>query len=213
MRSKRYELRRLELIAELTEGRKVLDIGYAQFPNPFLDGHDVVGFDLAPSPGQVDHYVECVEGDVREIGEHLGGRSFDTVICAELIEHLEEPYDFLREVRPLVRPGGRLILSTPNPLGFPVVFCELFGLRRFFYTGEHTYYFLPRWMHRVVERCGFRVTRVQPVGLWLPAIVVPIRPAVLSYQMIYVCERVDTSVPTGTREDAACEGRQALEAR
>ncbi|MGH2669138.1 MAG: class I SAM-dependent methyltransferase [bacterium] len=40
--------------------------------------------------------------------------AFDAVVCIDGIEHLERPFDFVRECRRLVRPGGVLIVSTPN---------------------------------------------------------------------------------------------------
>lgn len=42
------------------------------------------------------------------------GRQFDAVVALELIEHLENPHNFLRQCRALLRPGGYLLLSTPN---------------------------------------------------------------------------------------------------
>lgn len=42
--------------------------------------------------------------------------TFDVITNIEVIEHLENPYHFLREVARILKPGGRLILSTPNPL-------------------------------------------------------------------------------------------------
>jgi len=40
--------------------------------------------------------------------------AFDAVVCIDGIEHLERPFDFVRECRRIVRPGGVLIVSTPN---------------------------------------------------------------------------------------------------
>jgi len=39
---------------------------------------------------------------------------FDAVACIDGIEHLERPFDFVRECRRILRPGGVLLLSTPN---------------------------------------------------------------------------------------------------
>jgi SAM-dependent methyltransferase len=41
-------------------------------------------------------------------------RQFDLVVSFETIEHLSDPAEFIREVRGVLRPGGRFICSTPN---------------------------------------------------------------------------------------------------
>ncbi|HXQ27964.1 MAG TPA: class I SAM-dependent methyltransferase [Gemmatimonadales bacterium] len=40
--------------------------------------------------------------------------AFDAVVCIDGIEHLERPFDFVHECRRVLRPGGVLIVSTPN---------------------------------------------------------------------------------------------------
>ena len=42
--------------------------------------------------------------------------SFDYVILAEVIEHLRNPYQVMQEINRILRPGGKIILSTPNIL-------------------------------------------------------------------------------------------------
>ena len=53
---------------------------------------------------------------------HLGTRGgvFDTVISLEVIEHLKEHGDFLGEICYALKPGGTLVLSTPNREGYPI---------------------------------------------------------------------------------------------
>jgi SAM-dependent methyltransferase len=185
-----YEERRLKMIADLCVGSTVLDVGYAQQPNPYLGKFHRVGLDLNPPAADAKvHYEEEIVGDVARLSELCKGRTFDTIICAELVEHLENPYALLRELAPLLAPNGRLIVSTPNPLAFPVVIAELLRLKRFFYTRDHLYYFLPRWVERLFVASGYRLVSTHPVGLWTPLVVLPIVPTALSYQVIYVGER------------------------
>ena len=40
--------------------------------------------------------------------------TFDAVVCIDGIEHIERPFDFIKECRRITRPGGMLIISTPN---------------------------------------------------------------------------------------------------
>lgn len=39
---------------------------------------------------------------------------FDAVVCIDGIEHIERPFDFIKECRRITRQGGMLIISTPN---------------------------------------------------------------------------------------------------
>ena len=54
--------------------------------------------------------------------------SFDFLSCLEGIEHLEDQFAFVRECWRVLRPGGRLLMSTPNILG-------LASRWRYFWTG------------------------------------------------------------------------------
>lgn len=54
--------------------------------------------------------------------------SFEILCCLEGIEHLEDQFAFIRECWRVLKPGGRLVLSTPNILG-------LASRWRYFWTG------------------------------------------------------------------------------
>jgi SAM-dependent methyltransferase len=59
----------------------------------------------------------------------LGGRVFDFVTAVEVIEHLESPITFLRNIRSLLKPDGIVLITTPNMDNAPSRF-------RFLLTGK-----------------------------------------------------------------------------
>jgi len=76
-----------------------------------------------------------VDFDQSFSADDVGGHLYDMVCCIEIIEHLENPSRFLRDCRRLVKPGGTVILSTPNVesaqarfqwllRGYPLIFGE-----------------------------------------------------------------------------------------
>ena len=117
-----YERKRLRIIASSMVGKKVLDIGYAQMPNSYLSDFYCTGYDIN-KPGSHSGYNEEIQGDVKDVSSKLSNHNFDSIIAGELIEHLENPYQFLRDLHPLLTDDGLLVLSTVNPLGFPVIIC------------------------------------------------------------------------------------------
>jgi len=111
-------LRRVQALG-LARGAKLLDA-------PCGDGE--VSVELAKLGFEVSA-VDMVDELLPEARAALGGRfriadmtrpllwpdaGFDLILCVEGIEHLEDAFAFLREMYRLLKPGGILILSTPN---------------------------------------------------------------------------------------------------
>lgn len=63
---------------------------------------------------------------------------FDAIVALELIEHLENPREFLRQCRLLLRPGGVLVLSTPN-IVCPASLALFLRCGEFLWFGETDY--------------------------------------------------------------------------
>lgn len=64
------------------------------------------------------------------------GEQFDIIISIELIEHLENPFHFIREAASHLKDGGVLILTSPNIL-------SLRSRMRFFIIGCYDYFRRP----------------------------------------------------------------------
>lgn len=64
-----------------------------------------VTFDIAPGPN-ID-----VVGDVHHLP--FDDRSFDTVVCTQVMEHVKEPWLMVEEIARILTPGGRCILTAP----------------------------------------------------------------------------------------------------
>jgi 2-polyprenyl-3-methyl-5-hydroxy-6-metoxy-1,4-benzoquinol methylase len=161
-------------------GRDVLEIGCgrgelavrlaAMTPRP----RRLVGADFAQSAVRLGAQraretsragVSWMVADAQAIG--LPAASFDTVISCETIEHLVDPVGALREFHRLLRPGGRLVLTTPNYMGVFGLYRAYLRLRGRRYTegGQPIcrLTLLPRtwWWLR---RAGFRVRAVDAAG-------------------------------------------------
>jgi 2-polyprenyl-3-methyl-5-hydroxy-6-metoxy-1,4-benzoquinol methylase len=71
------------------------------------------GADILPRPENLPNAIAWHRLDLNDAHSIPAG-SFDVVIAAEVIEHLENPRQVAREWFRILKPGGTLILSTPN---------------------------------------------------------------------------------------------------
>ncbi len=78
---------------------------------------------------------------------------FDAILCFETVEHFPRPERLVTELARVTKPGGTLILTTPNLLWEPVhALAAVTGLHH----SEGPHRFLPyRRLRRMVEDAGF----------------------------------------------------------
>ncbi|MFI6655956.1 methyltransferase domain-containing protein [Streptomyces sp. NPDC050523] len=99
----------------------VLDIGCgdgtaAATAAPLLHGHRIVGVDWsqdALSRARA-HLTYAIRGELTGGGLPFRSGCADAVLFSEVVEHLVDPDSALDEIRRVLRPGGHLMLSTPN---------------------------------------------------------------------------------------------------
>lgn len=100
--------------------------------------------------------------------------AFSTVLCCELIEHLfEDPMHMMSEINRVLKPGGHLVLTTPNIASLRAVAGLLQGYQPGFFPayikpnpgGEvdarHNREYTPREIRDLLENSGFEITLLE----------------------------------------------------
>ncbi|MCW3022832.1 MAG: class SAM-dependent methyltransferase [Conexibacter sp.] len=168
----------------VADGARVLDVGCA---TGYLAaklgrrGCTVVGVEFDPVAAQQarafcrevvvgDLESEAVRADVQRAVAGAGG--VDTVICADVLEHLRDPWAVLAWLRTLLDPGGRAIVSVPNIAHWTARRALLRG--RFDYADfglldrTHLRFFTRASATELAHRAGFAVQAEHPAGAPLP---------------------------------------------
>jgi len=123
----------------------------------------VIGIDIDPEGAKVlrqQGYNVLVEN----VETMNLGREFDTIVAGELIEHLENPGLFLRNMHRHLKPGGVIIISTPNPF-YAGTSWKIWRYGRPSVHEEHMGWQDPTTLSQLLNRTGFDVidgTWVQP---------------------------------------------------
>ena len=128
-------------------------------------GWDVYGCDI--SRRKVDRLkkefgddrIFC--GRIEELS--FAPESFDLIALWHVIEHLHEPGTALERIRGLLRPGGRLILGTPNVASIEARFFRRWWIG--FEVPRHLVVFSRPALERLLVDRGFRISRIRP-SLW-----------------------------------------------
>lgn len=150
-----------DLLNVMPPGR-LLDVGCAT--GVFLHearraGFEGTGLDLLPPA------VEYAR-DRLGIDAHLGllqerafpSGQFDAVTLFQIIEHVPAPRDLVKEVGRVLRPGGVLLLTTPDRRGF---LGRVMARRWFeYYNEEHLTYFEETSLRRLLVDSGFTMSRL-----------------------------------------------------
>jgi 2-polyprenyl-6-hydroxyphenyl methylase / 3-demethylubiquinone-9 3-methyltransferase len=155
-------------------GAKVLDVGCGGgLLSEALarEGADVTAIDLAPdlvkvaklhgleSAIKVDYRVQPVENLA---AEQPG--AFDAITCMEMLEHVPDPAAILSACATLLKPGGRLFVSTLNrtPAAFALAIVGAEYLARLLPKGTHQYrdFIKPSELGAWLRGCGLQLEDV-----------------------------------------------------
>ncbi len=72
----------------------------------------IVGVDVTDEPRENENLTDATKGDLRALP--FRDNQFDMAIVSHVAEHLVDPADTFAEMSRVLKPGGRLLLLTPN---------------------------------------------------------------------------------------------------
>jgi SAM-dependent methyltransferase len=177
-----------QIVLELTSKEpcgKALDLAAGQGPLSHAlkkKGFEVTATEVFPEQFKAEG-VPCLKVNLNE-KTPFEDNSFDVVLGIEIMEHLEAPRAFLREIHRILKPGGLAVISTPNISSIPsriffltTGFFDLFvptnGRLKDAYSAEADGHIspLPNWMVRYfLKEVGFKVEAERYTMAYVPLV-------------------------------------------
>ncbi len=164
-----WELRRAFLLSELKPGDRVLDLGSGagEFTAEVArqGAHDVIGAEVAQAA--IDRAREHHPGlDFRLIPFDgplpFEDSAFDLVWASEVIEHVADTARWLSEVRRVLGPGGRLLVTTPSHGRLRLLWHGIEPLSE--PLGDHLHLYTRRSLTALLRDFDFAVLEVRVAG-------------------------------------------------
>lgn len=161
---------RIDKVIAATQGPEVLDLGAVQHDLAKTERDDwlhgrladkyerVVGVDYLADPvAELSQQgYEMIQADVTEMDLDIEA---DSVVAGELIEHIDNPGQMLERVNEHLKPGGRLVMTTPNPWGLPILRRLVSGSLAI--NDEHVAWYGPTVLRQLLDRYGFLVEDIE----------------------------------------------------
>ena len=159
-------------LLELVSGapRRVLELGCAggmfgsklkeRFPQATVVGIEAGRAAAGVAAGRLDRVICARLENLDFVAEGLAAEPFDTVIAADILEHLVNPWDLLVRLKPALAPNAQLLASIPNVRNLGVL-ADLLINGRWQYRERgllditHLRFFTSAEMRRMFEETGY----------------------------------------------------------
>lgn len=152
----------------IRSGTTVLELGsasgyFTEFLASRAQAVDIVELDAAAAAQASRYARRAVVADLDDDrwATELGSVRYDTIVCADVLEHLRDGAPVLARLRDLLAPGGELLLSVPN-VAHDAIIANLLD-DRFEYGGEglldptHVRLYTWRSLARALREAGFGI--------------------------------------------------------
>jgi 2-polyprenyl-3-methyl-5-hydroxy-6-metoxy-1,4-benzoquinol methylase len=158
------------IIGQLPPKARILEVGcfLGHYCNHFASlGHKPTGVDISSSVIEEatklypDLDLRCTDGE--ELHEVFEENTFDAVVASEVIEHVLYPQDFLKSISKVLKPDGRLLLTTQNSNAFHYRLRMLFG--QFRWDPTHLRLYSKEELMSEIEKGGFVINDMKGIPI------------------------------------------------
>ena len=159
---------RLDLIRQYRPSGRLLEVGCARgdFLRVAREHFTVTG--VEPNEELASDAAAFAPVD-RGIIENHSESAYDVGASFHVIEHTDSPRRFLEAIAARVRPGGLVVIETPNIHSVPF---RLLKSRWRQFIPEHYFFFDEKTMAKLFEDLGLKVERIERIGKFAsPALV------------------------------------------
>lgn len=167
-------------LEETKHSKKILDLGccWGGLFNSFIKrGQEIYGVEIDSSSASIgkEKGYHIIEGDLEEentIKEIEKIAPFDAILSLDVLEHLKDPWGFLKKIKSVISKNGFIFATIPNVAHWKIRIKILLG--NFEYEEEGTFdknhlrFFNLKTTKKLFEDCGFKVEKIFPTSSSIP---------------------------------------------
>lgn len=150
-----------DVLKKVPKNHKILDVGagtqryrkyckHLEYVSQDFGEYDGKGDHTALQTGEFNYGKLDIISDITSIPEP--NASFDAIMCIEVLEHLPDPVQAIKELSRLLKPDGQLIITAP--------FCSLTHFAPYHFSSGFNKY----WYENHLNEYDFKDIKISPNG-------------------------------------------------
>src|SRR5262249_45608527 len=170
---------RVAYLSQLARGKNVLDVGVVEHFLEAYESPEWLHRHLAESAASCLG-VDLLEMETRKLAEagfnvivadltkEPLNQQFDLIVAGEVLEHVDAPGKFMRNCAAMLRPGGRLAITVPNPWYANAVLKSALRSHTFVDSADHVCWYDASTLVELGQRNGLRLLKFVGIAIRKP---------------------------------------------